>query len=99
MQTTTFPKWEELSEREQLLCIASDLGKEFMGMRPRWISSYTVEELKETIADWRAGMAAEAQMEKDARDRYSRAKSQALKKSVWKIGNFFDNSLAPIGAR
>lgn len=94
MNETTFPKWEELSEREQLLCIASDIGKESMGMRPRWISDYSVEELRDFIQRHQQAMHAEAQTEKEARDRYSRIKSQALTRREWRIGNFFDNSLA-----
>ncbi len=99
MSNTTFPTWDELSEREQLLCIASDIGKDAMGIRPRWIADYTVEQLRESIAQWQSAIDAEAAAEKEARDRYSRIKSQALTRREWKIGNFFSNSLAFIAAR
>jgi hypothetical protein len=43
-----FPRWEDLSEREQLLSIYSDMHKDVYGCR-RYPSEMTLEELKQAL--------------------------------------------------
>ena len=49
----TFNAWAS-TERDALLCEVSDLGKEVLGVRPRWLYSASNAELREAIAGFRA---------------------------------------------
>ena len=42
-------KWEDLSERDQLLGLYSDMYKDVYGVRPQGYSDLTVEQLKHLI--------------------------------------------------
>lgn len=44
-----FRRWEDLSVREQLLCVYSDAYKDVYGCRPRGTDDMTIEELQAQV--------------------------------------------------
>lgn len=104
---STFRTWEQLSRREQLLCEASDIGKDAMGIRPRWIANYSESELEAFIESCRADIRqqiADEENAKAARIAQKRADSQktalarkiAMNRKPWKVGHFFADVLAQV---
>lgn len=59
-----FPKWEDLSEKDQLLSIYSDMHKDVYGCR-HYPSELTLEELKQALERLDEAMANEIEAQKE----------------------------------
>ena len=81
-------EWDDLTEKEQLLCYISDCFKDAYGCRPRGIyNDYSVEELRSTLD----------RLVEDANTQYE--EEQKWKADNWKEVHVEFSNLVNIGAK
>jgi len=82
-----FKTWEQLTEKEQLLCVISDDYKTLYGFRPRNIrEDITVEELREWHAEICESIKREMEYEQAEEAAHEAAMASAFVKKPWTIG-------------
>lgn len=82
-----FKTWEQLSEKEQLLCVISDDYKTLMGFRPRGIRpDITVEELRAWHAEICEDIRREMEQERKDEEEHEAAMARAFTRVPWTMG-------------
>lgn len=82
-----FKTWEQLIEKEQLLCMISDDYKSLYGFRPRNIrEDITVEELREWHQEICEDLKREMEYERAEELAHEQAMAKAFQKTPWTFG-------------
>jgi len=82
-----FRNWEDLSRREQLLCMISDDYKSLYGFRPRGDTSVLTEnDLQQWHDEILADLEIESETDKKDKREHSRRVNEALTRKEWTLG-------------
>lgn len=90
------PNFPAMSERDELLCVASDVGKDLFGFRPRWIAQMDNAELRETITRWNQQIAEDCEHERQEQRAHEKAVLVATTRKEWTIADFFASWQFPV---
>ncbi len=82
--------WGTPSERNELLSMISDAGKDAMGFRPRWHGGENLAELRAVLEGYYEEIRWQIAQEAKAAREEAEATEKAMTRKEWTLGTFWD---------